>query len=453
MFIKTTRQFLRQFAAFALVLSLIFQSSPTWAAPQTTTAPVETTTTSTPFSTTPNPTETDIAPMETESTMEPADIPPATTAPVPPAPTNSDGYPLVENFQSTLPTVFTLNLLYKKYLTNYDYALPKSGAGIRKGPGGAYDFIRKPGTYEKMSLVDSVKGEYIEKYNSDIWYRIYWYDNTGLRTGYVFGPLITVRHFELERKFNEAKAVQADLALAGKIAYVNNYKNRRGVPPKLPGGVNDAFGNDYGQSAPGYASLKDMGNFVYVQDGTLLLVIGQQGGYYQCRLPGKQTTYWIPQKYITFSQGMNKANKFVVVDRKQQNAAVFQMTPSGWDLVSYQVITTGARDKYRYPTPLGSFMAVEKKLKFDYLHDETNEIDGYAPFVVRFSGGAYLHGVPVTYKKDPLTGARITPPLTEYLSTLGTIPRSHKCVRNYTSHAKFLYEWTQIGQTAVIVIE
>lgn len=458
MFLNASSLMLRRMAGTALISCLLFSSTAVWADP---TPPATGVNVTTPSAATADSVET--VPLEPESTVPVEDPVPAPTVttpsvtptapPAPSTPMNSDGYPLVESFAANLPTDFTLNLLYKKYLTNYDYALPKSGAGIRKGPGGSFDLIRKPGTYEKMSLVDSVKGEFIAKYNSDLWYRIYWYDKTGLKTGYVYGPMADVRHFELARKFKEAKALQADLAVAGNIAYVNNYKNRKGLPPKLPGGANDVFGNDFSQSAPGYTSLKNLNDFVYVQDGTLLLIIGQQNGYYQCRLPGKNTTYWIPQKYITRTTSMNKANKFVVVDRKQQNSAVFEQTPSGWQLVSYQVVTTGARDKYRYPTPLGSYMAIEKKAKFDYLHDVTNEIDGYAPHVIRFSGGAYLHGVPVTYKKDPVTGATITPPPAESLSTLGTIPRSHKCVRNYTSHAKFLYDWAQIGQTAVIVIE
>jgi len=43
--------------------------------------------------------------------------------------------------------------------------------------------------------------------------------------------------------------------------------------------------------------------------------------------------------------------------------------------------------------------------------------------------------------------------MVEYSSTIGTTPRSHKCVRNYTSHAKYLWDWSEIGKTAVIVIE
>ncbi len=472
MFPKQLHVTARRLSSLALISCLLFSSFTVFAEPGTitttpSTPPLTQTPSTEPTAITPSTDDIkngEVTPVDAEEVTPPAvvepTIPPATPpAPVPVQPAapgivlNTDGYPLVESFAANLPGDFTLNLLYQKYLTNYDYALPKSGVGIRTGPGGSFDFIRKPGTYEKMSLVDSVKGEMIAQYGSDLWYRIYWYDKSGIRTGYVYGPLIDVRHFDLARKIKEAKAVQADLAQAGTLGYVNNYKNKRGTPPKLPGGVNDSFGNDSSQSAPGYASLSNLKDFVYVQDGTLLLIIGKNAGYYHCRLPGKQTTYWVPQKYITISTSMKGATQYVVVDRKQQNSAVFQKTDSGWQLVSYQVVTTGARDQYRYPTPLGAFMAIEKKAKFLYLHDVTKEVDGYAPNVIRFSGGAYLHGVPVTFKKDAVTGKLVDPGEIEFLSTLGTVPRSHKCVRNYTSHAKFLHDWTKIGQTAVIVIE
>ncbi|WP_442879796.1 L,D-transpeptidase family protein, partial [Cetobacterium sp.] len=37
--------------------------------------------------------------------------------------------------------------------------------------------------------------------------------------------------------------------------------------------------------------------------------------------------------------------------------------------------------------------------------------------------------------------------------TLGTVPRSHMCVRNATSHAKYVYGWAQVGKGLVFVIE
>ena len=48
---------------------------------------------------------------------------------------------------------------------------------------------------------------------------------------------------------------------------------------------------------------------------------------------------------------------------------------------------------------------------------------------------------------------RIDPGHIEYSGSLGTIPLSHKCVRNITSHAKFLHDWVVIGEASVVVID
>lgn len=145
-----------------------------------------------------------------------------------------------------------------------------------------------------------------------------------------------------------------------------------------------------------------------------------------------------------------------MVDDVNQNEGVFELTEAGWQLVSYTYATTGVKSKYSFETPKGHFMAIEKKTYFLYLEDGTTRISGFAPYAIRFSGGGYIHGVPIDFKpeqnqlntdpRDPLNHE-------EYLFTIGTTPRSHKCVRNFTSHAKFLYEWADIGSTMVIVIQ
>ena len=40
---------------------------------------------------------------------------------------------------------------------------------------------------------------------------------------------------------------------------------------------------------------------------------------------------------------------------------------------------------------------VQKKPSLFYLKDGTNELEGYAPYALRFNGGAYIHGIPVNY--------------------------------------------------------
>ena len=42
---------------------------------------------------------------------------------------------------------------------------------------------------------------------------------------------------------------------------------------------------------------------------------------------------------------------------------------------------------------------------------------------------------------------------TESILSIGTVPESHMCIRNFTSHAKFMYDWIVIGSCSVIVFE
>jgi hypothetical protein len=102
-------------------------------------------------------------------------------------------------------------------------------------------------------------------------------------------------------------------------------------------------------------------------------------------------------------------------------------------------------------SPWRAFKALEKKDQFLYLKDGSDEIAGYAPYALRFSGGAYIHGVPVDY--EIIDGQKKDPGIQEYLHTIGTFPRSHMCVRNYTSHAKFISDWMDTKTGAVIIIE
>ena len=62
----------------------------------------------------------------------------------------------------------------------------------------------------------------------------------------------------------------------------------------------------------------------------------------------------------------------------------------------------------------------------------------------RFTNGAYIHGVPVNVPRTEMI---------EYSWSLGTIPRSHMCVRNATSHSKFIFDNMPAEATLIVVIE
>jgi len=135
----------------------------------------------------------------------------------------------------------------------------------------------------------------------------------------------------------------------------------------------------------------------------------------------------------------------VVVDVKNQNICALEHVDGGWKIRSMNPATTGKHaPPYAMETPVGIYLLQEQKPKMFYYKDGTTDIAGYAPWASRFTNGAYIHGVPTNSVKAPII---------EYSATLGTIPRSHMCVRNASSHAKFVYDWIKPNQSLVIVID
>ncbi|MFV0516002.1 MAG: L,D-transpeptidase [Aminipila sp.] len=236
-----------------------------------------------------------------------------------------------------------------------------------------------------------------------------------------------------------------------RLTYIDNYKNRNGYAPFYKGGTVDPLGTNRSAAAPAYADINNLNEFIYLEDGTLVEVLEEDEDYTLVAIVGTGNEYSVPSRYVPTDDCLTQLKKVVVVDRTNQNIATFEKEDQ-WNVTSYSMATTGKEGKYHELTPLGYYYAIERKVKFFYVKDGTNEIEGYAPYAVRFSGGAYIHGVSVGYKYAE-DGTQIDPGLREFSSSIGTVPLSHKCVRNYTSHAKFIYDWYEHGKTIVIVIE
>ncbi len=270
-----------------------------------------------------------------------------------------------------------------------------------------------------------------------------------------------IRSFQFSKMAEAIMPVKSALE-KGTVAYIDNYKNRNGAAPYYNGKSTDALGNLRSASAPGYYDSSGNGDFRYIPDGTLVLVLRETDSLSEVALVGEESeiSYFVPQKYVASDDPLLSLDKVIAIDRSNQNIAAFEAIPKGeqealsaeWKIVSYSLATTGKEGKYHQPTPLGYYYAIEKKPQFYYLKDGTDEIEGYAPYAIRFTAGAYIHGVSTAYQYAE-DGSRIDPGINEYSSSIGTVPLSHKCVRNYTSHAKFLYDWYEHGRTVVLVIE
>lgn len=360
-------------------------------------------------------------------------------------------YPVIRTYDTTLPEGLEADLLYTDYQIAYDYVLIlNTGVNIREEPTTRASVINTGVYGEKYSLIETVQGEYLEGYESDEWNMVTFKKDDEVKTGYIFAKLTEVRKFQFDKMYAELTKIK-DQVDNNTTAYISNYKNYNGSAPRFNGGTDDDFGYRRSQSAAGYVEPNKESYFRYIPDGMLLNVLEETDDFYRVTPLSFGGEYWVEKKYVSFKNNIESLEQAVIVDRRYQNCATFEYRDGKWVMISYVFATTGANGEYKLPTPLGNYMMIQKRDRFLYYADGTTTIAGYAPYAIRFSGGGYIHGVPVQYivRDDK----KIDPGLQEYLHTIGTTPRSHMCVRNYTSHAKFLYDRMGLGKAGLFVIE
>ncbi len=390
---------------------------------------------------------------------------------------STEGYPLKEAYSDVVPDGLKRDLLYTKYALPRHYLVMTGAYGnIRTTPYTKGKYLKKMYRYEKYGVLEAVKGQSINK--NDTWYKVFWYQSGKKKTGYIHAAYVVKRQYNFDKAFEMAQKYKLEVE-ANRIGRISNFRNQNGVAPKYKGKYEeDAFGIQRYQATAAYEAYSEGSDFRYIQDGRVVKILNEVGNFYQVEVVDLGKTYYVPKKYVVESENyLKKLSQVICVDREAQNIIVLSYENAGWRLVSYNQATTGVKDKYKTPTDLGLFMVLNKKPKFDYLDDDTKLIDGYAPYAIRFNGGAFIHGVPVAYiieKEDKIVKPAVydangkvlkaavietkiiskkDPGQVEYLSSIGTTPRSHKCVRNYTSHAKFLYDWVKVGESAVVVFE
>ena len=234
---------------------------------------------------------------------------------------------------------------------------------------------------------------------------------------------------------------------------LQNYKNANQEAPLVRNFVRNAYrrvadtlGVERYQSIPLYLPADTIMPERYGRDGTPVVIKEKVGTFYRVRPISAFEDWLIPQRYLKALAKDVAFHHVIFVDRGDQNIITVERTAHGeWKIRSTNPATTGRRrPPYAQETPLGFFLLQQKKERMYYLKDGTGAMGGFAPYASRFTNGAYIHGVPVN-----APGKRMI----EYSWSLGTIPRSHMCVRNATSHAQFIFEWAPVAQSLVVVIE
>lgn len=428
---------------------------------------------------------------------------------LPKIPELTDEYKIIEKYETTWSSTLSYDIKYDKYdaFPHYVVNLSSYKRKIYEEPDTDTKVLKKIyyGTkYQTIALIEDDKDEK--------WYAVVFEDDDEAIIGYVREEKVSKREFQID-EMNKYLENVAGFDQLGHIVYVENYKYKNGYPPRMPNrSYYDDYGYRRGQSIAGYYDSTMDGEFRYIQDGMLgvveqvvettetvddIIVIDSKGHFtdrdelseyfdveestetkepvteddedeispldkyneisevtaVKLFVPSFGVSLWVEEKYLNEDKkSPDVLDQAIIVDRENQNIVVFEHDDE-WKVVSMSYSSTGKVGEYSLPTPLGYYMAITRKPKFDYVQDGTSTIVGFAPYAIRFSGGGYLHGVPMSYTFDE-TGKKHSPSrYAEYLSSIGTIPKSHMCVRNYTSHAEFMYDWVDIGNCAVIVIE
>lgn len=230
-----------------------------------------------------------------------------------------------------------------------------------------------------------------------------------------------------------------ELVVTQTYAYDQDVKGELNVP--------DSDGERSANASIFYKEPNLKAKWVYLGDRSLVAIEGNEKGYIKVSTPGREGFLYIKKEKFRFTRNTKITSlieKVAFVDRINQNTQLFDFVDGEFVQTYSSKSTTGYNDnKNSYKTPKGFYVVSNIKPFMMYYEDpkpeDTERKTGRAFFAVRFSGGYYLHGIPL---KDELKGAEREKTKERVAGILGSHPSSHGCVRNSDEDAKFIYEWT-----------
>ncbi|MGB6127550.1 MAG: SH3 domain-containing protein [Psychrilyobacter sp.] len=363
----------------------------------------------------------------------------------------------------TVP-LYEKKIEYNGELPLINYLFTNSRANIRSETSITGRILDKTNIKEKIEVLGRVKGNKIK--NNRVWYKVKYKKNIG----YLHSSVAIKREFDFEEMAKRARNL--DLFIAE--AQINNWSIQRIIQYK-PGSTEkegipvDMYGNRGEQSIEGtYINPSGKSYLRYLSDGRIVAIREKIQEKYLVSIPDSMRIYQIEQgktKKIDISDGINRV---IVIDLKNQNQGVFLKRNDVWDLISYSLITSGVNNnRDSYETPKGYFLVgntvkqvifpYEVKVKKEELGESVDEnitekglneedyeiVKKYsrANYGIRFSGGGYIHGIPLNDDIVEELGSEeaVKERKERAIITLGTYKRSHKCVRSPEEHESYLY--------------
>lgn len=276
------------------------------------------------------------------------------------------------------------------------------------------------------------------------------YDQHTLADSYPYKD--TTREFQWDKIRERLTWLESTQREPATWSILQNYRNKNGEAPLVRNyhrdsyrRIADSLGVERFQGIPLYLPTDTSVPELYGRDGSLVKHLEDYTNFIKVASVHTGKEWMVPRKYIETIADTVVFRKAIFVDTKNQNIATMEHVGDKWLVRSMNPATTGLhRPPYAQETPPGIFVIQEKKPRMIYLVDGTTETGGFAPYASRFTNGGYIHGVPVNAPRKNLI---------EFSPSLGTTPRSHMCVRNATSHAKFIYDWAPIAGTLVFVFD
>lgn len=299
-------------------------------------------------------------------------------------------------------------------------------ANLRDEPITKSKLLKVVNFYDRVELLEKVE------FKGNQWYKVRVSDG---QIGYIFAPAIKTRFFQFQRGMEKIVGVENFIKTAKergeKLAIITSY---------IPGSRNlsknkDKYGRYKIQSATGTYD----GEELYIPDRSIAKIVENDGSGEKIKVESmSEPSLMVNDGSVTVTDRLKygNINKAVAVDIENQNFTLYEKIQGKWTIVSYSYSKTGYESELGFQTPKGSFIADIGKKKMLYT-DGDGRIEGYAYNAIRFSGGGYLHGTPITLEEASNERAVMR----SRENFLGTLPGTRKCIRTTMDHSIFVYNW------------
>jgi len=351
------------------------------------------------------------------------------------------------------------NIIYRGKMPLKNYVLFKEIGKIYVKPSFKSRAIGRARRYVKLKTFASLRGE---KYkDSNLWHKVKLKSGA---IGYVHDYYASKKKFRYDSMISSIlkldEFLKDSLEMGKKIAKVAAYKP--GSKPAKDAPL-DIYGRRGEQSAMAYFNdFEGEKNLRYLEDSRIVAVpniteekikeeetilwgigrdkkIQNQPKEVKVSIPDSHYKYTIDKSKLSYYPKITKTiDRVIVIDKTNQLQGAFKKEGNHWELQSASYVATGLDDGGDYyETPSGYFIV--SNLVDEVLFKDEDEFGNFdwsrSAYGVRFSGGGYIHGIPVADREKADEKRLIT--LRE--NALGTKAYTHKCIRNPQNHALFLF--------------